>query len=146
MNRPVPDPAALAALHATSFDRGWTASAFADLLGQPGVILITGPDGFILIRVAADEAEILTLAVRPEARGRGQGSRLTREAAAAATAAGARRLFLEVAEDNAAARALYRRAGFEAVGRRPRYYARPGAPPVDALLLSLNLPGPLPIG
>lgn len=146
MSVPVPDPEALAALHATSFDRGWTASALADLLDQPGVAVISGPDGFILIRVVADEAEILTLAVRPEARGRGQGGELTRKAAVAATAAGARRLFLEVAEDNIAARALYRGVGFEAVGRRPRYYARPGASPVDALLLSLNLPGPLPIG
>lgn len=139
-------PEALAALHGTSFDRAWTAAAFADLLSQPGVTAITAPDGFILFRVVADEAEILTLAVRPQARGRGQGAELTRNAAVVAAAAGAQRLFLEVAEDNVAARALYRRVGFEAVGRRPRYYARPGASPVDALLLSLNLPGPLPIG
>jgi len=140
------EPETLAALHAGSFDRGWTATTFADLLEQPGVAAIAEADGFILFRVVADEAEILTLAVRPEMRGRGQGGDLTRKAAAAAAAAGARRLFLEVAEDNAAARALYHRAGFEAVGRRPRYYDRPGAAPVDALLLSLNLPGPLPIG
>ncbi|WP_339932666.1 GNAT family N-acetyltransferase [uncultured Brevundimonas sp.] len=146
MSVAVPDPEALAALHLTSFDHSWTAETFADLLKQPGVAAIGGSDGFILIRVVADEAEILTLAVRPEARGRGQGTQLTRQAAAAVAAAGARRLFLEVAEDNAAARALYRRAGFEAVGRRPRYYTRPGASPVDALLLSLNLPGPLPLG
>lgn len=139
-------PEALAVLHGTSFDRAWTEAAFADLLSQPGVTAITAPDGFILIRVVADEAEILTLAVRPQARGRGQGAQLTRKAAAAAAAAGARRLFLEVAEDNIAARALYDRVGFAAVGRRPRYYDRDGAATVDALLLSLNLPGPLPIG
>lgn len=136
----------MATIHATGFDRGWSAETFADLLTQPGVMSLAVPEGFILIRVVADEAEVLTLAVRPEARGQGRGGRLTREAAAAAGAAGARRLFLEVAEDNGAARALYRRMGFEAIGRRPRYYARDGAPSVDALLLSLNLPGPLPIG
>lgn len=146
MSETTVDPAALAALHATGFERGWSAAALADLLDQPGVMVMTAPDGFILIRVVADEAEILTLAVHPQARGRGQGARLTRQAAAAAAAAGARRLFLEVAEDNTAARALYRRTGFESVGRRPRYYARAGAAPVDALLLSLNLPAPLPIG
>ena len=140
------NPEALATLHAASFSRGWTAEAFADLLAQPGVMVISGPDGFILIRVVADEAEILTLAVRPKARGRGQGGRLTREGVVAAAAAGARRLFLEVAEDNVAARALYRQTGFEVVGRRPRYYVRPGTSPVDALVLSLNLPAPLPIG
>lgn len=146
MSETTVDPVALAALHATGFERGWSAAALADLLDQPGVMVMTAPDGFILIRVVADEAEILTLAVHPQARGRGQGARLTRQAAAAAAAAGARRLFLEVAEDNTAARALYRRTGFESVGRRPRYYARAGAAPVDALLLSLNLPAPLPIG
>ena len=138
------DPGTLAALHATSFDRPWPAAAFADLVARPGVTAIAVPDGFILIRVVADEAEVLTLAVRPGARGRGQGRRLVLEGATVAAAAGAGRLFLEVAEDNAAARALYERAGFSVVGRRPGYYAREGAAAVDALLLSLNLPGPLP--
>lgn len=57
---------------------------------------------------------------------------------------GATRLFLEVAEDNAAARALYDRLGFEPAGRRPRYYSRPNGPAVDALLLVLILPASLP--
>ena len=141
-----PDPAVLAALHATAFDAPWTAEALADLLDQSGVLALTRPDGFILIRIVADEAEVLTLAVKPGARGRGVGRGLTLEAAAVAAAHGVARLFLEVAEDNAPARALYGRVGFAAVGRRPRYYARRAAPPVDALLLSLNLPAPLPIG
>jgi glycine/D-amino acid oxidase-like deaminating enzyme len=63
-----PDPAALAAVHARAFPAPWSRDEFAALLAQPGVLAVVEPDGFILIRVVLDEAEILTLAVRPEAR------------------------------------------------------------------------------
>ncbi|WP_298160239.1 GNAT family N-acetyltransferase [Brevundimonas sp.] len=130
---------ALADLHSEAFDPPWSASAFAELLGQSGVMLEGATDGFILIRTVADEAEILTLAVRPSARRQGLGARLVRTAADRAAAAGAVRMFLEVAEDNDPARALYGAAGFEPAGRRPRYYPRADGPAVDALLLVRNL-------
>lgn len=131
--------ARLAALHAEAFDAPWDAAAFDSLLGQAGVHLAESPDGFILMRTAADEAEILTLAVRPGARRHGVGTELVARGAAGAAARGAKRLFLEVADDNAAARALYARAGFAEAGRRPRYYARADGSRRDALLLALNL-------
>lgn len=134
----------LAEIHAEAFDAPWSVDAFAALLAQPGVRLEAETEGFVLIRVAADEAEILTLAVRPSARRQGMASRLVRKAAASAERDGAERLFLDVAEDNGPARALYARLGFEAAGRRPRYYARAEGPAVDALLLVLNLPQRLP--
>lgn len=130
---------ALAALHAEAFDAPWSPGAFADLIGQPGVVLEAEGDGFILIRTVADEAEILTLAVRPSARRQGLGARLVRAASDRASAKGTTRLFLEVAEDNAPARALYRSLGFQAAGRRPRYYQRPEGPATDALILVLSL-------
>lgn len=139
------DPARLAAVHAAAFDRPWTSDAFAQLLSQPGVFAISRPDGFILLRTTADEAELLTLAVAPGARRNGLGRWLATEGAKRAKAAGARRLFLEVADDNLAARRLYAVLGFQETGRRKRYYARPDAPAVDALLLRLNLTAPLPI-
>ena len=126
----------LAALHATAFDAPWSAVEFAQLLDGPGVFAVAEPDGFILIRVVADEAEILTLAVRPEARGAGLGGRLVGQGAVRAAQAGARRLFLEVAETNAAARALYARAGFALIGRRRGYYE---GGRTDALVLGLDL-------
>lgn len=134
----------LAALHATAFDAPWDAAAFAVLLEQAGVFAAETAQGFILMRVVADEAEILTLAVHPEARGRGQGARLVAEGVAAAGARGADRIFLEVADDNASARAVYARAGFVEAGRRTAYYSRPDGSRADALLLSLNLPVRLP--
>lgn len=136
----------LAELHAESFDAPWTAEAFAGLLMQPGMVLEAEPGGFILARVAGDEAEILTLAVRPTARRGGIASRLVTATAARSAFAGAERLLLEVAEDNVAARSLYAHLGFENLGLRRRYYIRPDGGSVDALLLVLNLAGRLPTG
>ena len=142
------EAARLAAIHAEAFDRpgetSWSAAAFADLLIQAGVFAVEAADGFILMRAVADEAEILTLAVRPAARRGGLGGRLVGEGVLAAAARGATRVFLEVAEDNVAARALYERTGFVEAGRRPGYYAAADGGRRDALLLALNLTGPLP--
>jgi ribosomal-protein-alanine N-acetyltransferase len=136
--------ARLARIHDAAFSAPWDAAALADMLEQAGVFAIEAPDGFILLRTVADEAEILTLAVHPEARRRGLGARLVREGGSAAAARGAARLFLEVADDNTAALALYARAGFTEAGRRPGYYARPDGHRQDALILSLILPVTLP--
>lgn len=144
MSEPGSLPARLAALHAEAFDRPWDAGAFAALLDQSGVFAVEEADGFILMRVAVDEAEILTLAVRPAARRQGLGARLVGQGAVAAAARGADRLFLEVAEDNAAARALYARAGFIEAGRRPGYYQGPDGSRRDALLLARNFSDTLP--
>jgi ribosomal-protein-alanine N-acetyltransferase len=133
------DPALLARLHAQAFAAPWSEAEFADLLKQAGVLAVVESDGFILIRVVLDEAEILTLAVRPDARRAGLGGRLTGQGALAAAADGAVRLFLEVAEDNTAARALYDRAGFRQIGRRKAYYAAPDGGRTDALVLGLDL-------
>lgn len=137
---------ALAAIHAEAFSSPWDAAAFDSLLGQAGVFAVSGPDGFILCRVVLDEAEILTLAVRPAARRAGLGARLTRAAAEVAARAGAVSLFLEVADDNAAARALYARLGFVETGRRRNYYKKSDGSRVDARLLALNLQERLPSG
>ena len=136
--------ARLAEVHAAAFSAPWDATAFEALLEQTGVFAIEEPDGFILLRTVADEAEILTLAVRPAARRRGLGARLVHQGATTAASGGAVRLFLEVADDNAAALALYARAGFAEAGRRPGYYARHGGDRQDALTLALNLPATLP--
>ena len=146
------DAPLLAALHAPCFPEDpWPADALAGLLESPGVFGLLGAagpaeaepaQGFILGRIAADEAEVLTLAVLPEARRAGLGGRLLTAALAWCAACGVRTLFLEVAEDNPAALALYRSAGFQAVGRRPAYYRRANAF-VAAIVLSCGLAGPV---
>ncbi len=131
------DAALLAAIHAAAFPpaEAWSAEAIASLLATPGCFALAEADGFVLARVAADEAEILTLAVRPAARRRGLAARLVARAATAAAALGARVLWLEVAEGNAPALGLYRALGFVEAGRRRGYYA--GG--TDALVLRLSL-------
>lgn len=134
----------LAALHAACFPDPWSASAMAALLATPGcfgVLSITSGhlSGFLLARVAADEAEILSIGVLPDHRRQGIARQLLAEAASRARERGAARLFLEVAADNRAARALYLREGFAQVGRRPHYY-RYGNRTIDALVLARPLP------
>lgn len=124
----------------------WDAALIGRLLALPGTFgLLAGgepPTGFALVRVAADEAEILSIGIVPDVRRRGLGARLLGALAAAAAARGATALFLEVAEDNAAARALYLSNGFAEVGRRPGYYRRAGGPAVAALVLRRGLSPP----
>lgn len=135
---------ALAAIHAEAFETPWDAASLSALLASPGVFVVAEADGFILIRVVADEAEVLTLAVRPSARRGGLGARLVEAAVVRAAALGAERMFLEVAEDNAAARALYARTGFHEAGHRRGYYARADGSREDALVLALNFAATLP--
>jgi ribosomal-protein-alanine N-acetyltransferase len=131
-------PDDLAALHARAFApvRGWTAQEFASLSTSPHVTLLSRSGGFALVRTVAGEAELLTLAVDPDRRRRGIAEALLREWMSNSTAQIGH---LEVAEDNAAALALYRKLGFAASGRRKSYYSRPGAPAVDALLMQVAM-------
>jgi len=117
---------ALAAIHAASFPprEAWGADAIGLQLALPGVFgLIEERGGMLLGRIAADEAEVLTLAVTPGARRQGMGTGLLWEAKARMVSHGASVVFLEVAASNVAALSLYRAEGFVEVGRRPRYYA-----------------------
>ena len=133
-------PARLAGLHARCFPprAAWDGHAMASLLATPGCIVSCDETGLVMIRVAADEAEILTLGVVPEHRRQGRGRTLLDDAARAASAAGARRLFIDVAARNRAAIALYEGYGFVEVGRRPRYYEDGDDARVMAIELALG--------
>ncbi len=133
--------AGLARLHATAFEVPWSAEDLAGALASPFAFALQAgspPVGFILARAVAGEGEILTLAVATSARRQGVGLALVRAAAGVAVGAGAETLWLEVAQDNAAAIALYTAAGFQEVGRRRGYYPRAGGV-VDALTLRCRL-------
>ena len=136
------DPATLAAIHAAAIatPRPWSADEIADLLASPGAFLLTEPGGFLMGRVIADEAELLTVAVKPEARRRGLGARLVAAFLGEARTRGAATAFLEVAADNHAAHALYASAGFTKAGRRPGYYTTLDGKRIDALILTRPLP------
>jgi ribosomal-protein-alanine N-acetyltransferase len=134
----------VAALHAACFTEAWNRESIAAILAMPGAFGLlaedaTAPLGFLLARLAADEAEILSMAVSPSARREGQGSRLLEAGLARMQEGGARHAHLEVAEDNAAAIALYHAFGFRQVGRRKGYYGRSGTEAIGALILSRAL-------
>jgi ribosomal-protein-alanine N-acetyltransferase len=134
-------PAALARLHAAAFTtpRPWSEAEIADLLASPFCFLLTEPGGFLIGRAVAGEAELLTVAVESAARRQGIGARLMAAFLTEARARGAESVFLEVAADNHAARALYAAAGFQPAGIRRGYYRGPVGQPVDALLLRRGL-------
>lgn len=138
------DAAALAALHAASFQRGWSEAEFEQLLFDRAVMTDRaglGRDlvGFIMSRRAADEAEILSVAVARPWRKRGLATRLLTLHLRKLAGARVRRVFLEVDEANAAACRLYRRAGFREVGRRPGYYGGGARARTAALVLRRDL-------
>ncbi len=137
--------AVLAQLHAACFpDEPWGAASLAGLLATPGSFARVAradatpaatPFGFVFCRAAADECEILAIGVLATVRSQGIGRRLIVAAEQAAAGFGVAAMFLEVAEDNYAARALYHRCGYRVVGNRPGYYKRQRSVLVDALVL-----------
>ena len=134
-------PHALAALHAKAFSatRAWSAQEFTDLLGHPGTFWRGDEYSFVLIRVVTDEAEVLTIATDPAQRRKGLARAALQAGENAARAAGAATMFLEVAEDNAAAQALYYAENYRQVGRRPGYYLSKNAAPIAALVLRKDI-------
>jgi len=121
------DATAIAALHAASFRRGWGEDEVYRLLVDKAVvthcaIIRHRLVGFIMSRLAADEAEILSVAIAPARRGRGLSRPLLDFHLRTLAGRAVRSVFLEVDEHNAPARRLYARAGFREVGRRKGYY------------------------
>jgi ribosomal-protein-alanine N-acetyltransferase len=140
------DAVAIAAVHRRLFDPAWDVAGLRRLLELPAVRTFIADAGtrltiagFILGQLAADEAEILSIGIEPAWQRRGIAGLLTARLAVSVARVGAKRLFLEVAADNAPALALYRRHGFRSVGRRSGYYERPGGTVADALVLAKTL-------
>lgn len=148
----------LASLVDVSFDprfgEGWSAEQVASALAMPGVRAafayaddetgnntdpITGPIGFALVRLVADEAELLLIAVRPDQRGKGTGRQLLDYVIEKCFTSGARNMFLEVRAENIPAINLYNSRKFEVVGKRPGYYRSDKGELHDALTMHLSL-------
>lgn len=138
----------MAKIHATGFAHGWDRIDMERMLldGHVSDVQVSQAligevvTGFAISRVVAGEAELLTIALDPETRGRGLAKPLLAGHAQSVRRAGGEALFLEVAEDNVPALALYRGMGFREIGRRKAYY-----PPIeggkrrDALTMQADL-------
>jgi len=138
------DAAAISALHGASFRRGWNEQEVETLLTDRHVLAhraMTGSKmaGFIMSRLVEDEAEILSVAVAANRRGRGLARNLLNLHLRRLAGLGARAVFLEVDEHNAPAIRLYDRAGFHEISRRPNYYADIGGEAAAALILRRDL-------
>lgn len=144
----IADAVILSRLHTACFEDAWSVHSMSEVLRSSGAFAYLGliddtsgetsdplPVGFAVARVAADEAELLSLGVADEFRRRGVASILLAEVMRRAAALGARQLFLEVAEDNHAARTLYAAEGFASVGRRLGYYIRGDGTTMAAITL-----------
>src|SRR3984893_8111129 len=138
------DAPALAQLHGASFHRGWGEGEFETMLTERNTLvhrLRLGRKiiGFAVSRMAADEAEILSIAVATSQRGRGLSRNLLLTHLGHLAGHGVRTVFLEGEENNRPARKLYERAGFTVAGRRERYYRQASGEQLNALLMRRDL-------
>ena len=137
----------LASIHARAFPKPWSAVEIGKLMENQAVFALVhgngaAAQGFVMAWAAAGDAELLTVAVVPEARRKGFGAALVTAAGVTALVRGAASMHLEVAEDNESARALYRKLGYAEAGRRHAYYAGEGGS-VDAIVMRRALPRPI---
>ncbi len=139
------DYAALSALHQACFgprgERVWAADEWADMLSNPTshcLVIDEGADilAALLLQTAGDEADVVTIMTNPAKQQAGHARTLLEDGIRRLSQLGIRRLLLEVAEDNHAARSLYTSTGFMTVGSRPGYYKRADGDAVDALILA----------
>ncbi|MDT3685026.1 MAG: ribosomal protein S18-alanine N-acetyltransferase [Pseudorhodoplanes sp.] len=140
----IADAQAIAALHAASFHRGWSEDEIERLLLDRSILTHRAMvrrrlAGFIMSRIVAGEAEILSVAVDSAQQGRGLAQSLLRLHLGRLAGLGVRTVFLEVDEHNEPAIKLYRRTGFYEVGRRTGYYPDGPSGPSNALTLRRDL-------
>jgi len=139
------DAREMARIHALGFYRGWPASEFESFLNDDTTTVYVACDarrriaGFALIRVVADESELLTIAVDPKWRGKGVGRALLRAGLDDLMHSPARRMFLEVSEENAPAIKLYQREGFTSISTRKGYYPKADGSQATALVMARDL-------
>lgn len=139
------DAQRLAQLHEHGFFRGWPVADFLGFLSDKNTPVYVACDakrriaGFALIRIVADESELLTIAVDQKWRGKGVGRALLTAVFADLMMSPARKMFLEVDEQNPSAIALYKRLGFKTVSSRKGYYARPDGSAATALVMARDL-------
>ncbi len=135
------DLAAIAEIEAATFSRPWSRDAFAALLdrAEVAVLVATGGGevvGYVVVVIGADEAELANLAVSARRRGKGVGDALLARASEVLRTRGVGWAYLAVRESNHRAMGLYRRHGFNEIGRHASYYRDPSE---DALIFARDL-------
>ncbi len=139
------DAARLSELHGACFEIAWGIADIARLLAMPGAFCVMAQQkgealGFLLLRIAGDEAEIISIGTRPDSRRRGIGAQLIDAAVELLGQQKTARLLIEVADSNDAALGLYRKFGFAWVGRRRDYYQHADGRREDAAIMRKEIP------
>ena len=137
------DAASLANLQAQKLPPAWPVSDFENLCTHPNRIALKAEDdggllGYAVVQYAADEAEILSIAVAKEAQRRGIGSAILGACIAECERKSIAHIYLDVAEGNRAALKLYGKFGFGVLARRPNYYQAGRSVPETALIMRLE--------
>ena len=133
-------PDGLARTHAAAFGgHGWPEADFAAYLNDPNILIFGTDQSFCILRLAGPEAEVLTLATDPDCQGQGRATENLRDALRSLATQNVEEVFLDVAEDNAPALALYARCGFHEFARRAAYY-KTGATAICMKAELLRLP------
>jgi ribosomal-protein-alanine N-acetyltransferase len=135
----IDDASDLAAIRAACFDTAWPVESFATMLANPNYSCLLIPNvAYALVQKISPEAELISIAVVPDARRRGIAEKLLRQIWQSLQSDGIDTLHLEVNEQLTEARALYQKTGFESVGRRAQYYQKPDKIAEDAILMRLQ--------
>jgi ribosomal-protein-alanine N-acetyltransferase len=135
----------LTAIHEECFANYWNTSDFNDFFTVPGTSALLceteggQPAAMAVLRVQHEQADIITIAVRPPFRRQGLARALMLQSIENARALGATTLFLDVESDNAAALSLYHALGFTQVSRRKLYYRQKNGTYTDALVMTVKL-------
>ena len=140
----IQDSPILTALHAEGFANYWDTNAFNNFFAASGTVALIveedgQPVGMLVYRSVHEQADIITVAVRPSHRGRGIAKLLMRRAMDEAKALGATQMFLDVEDGNAAASQLYAGLGFTQINRRKLYYRQKDGSYTDALVMTCKL-------
>ncbi len=144
------DAQSLAALYAEALPPGWPAHELAASCADANRAVLKAANGallhgFVILQFAADEAEILAIAVAKNRRRRGLAASLLRGGIRACQSQFTSCIYLEVAESNTPARKLYEKFGFLVTGRRENYYRVPSSAPETALIMRRDAKHPAPV-
>lgn len=133
------DTKKIAQMEKEYFSDAWSEKIIADEVAKERVIVIKDKENIVdycIFMIAADEGEILRIAVDNKQRKKGYGKKLLSFAIDEIKRQGVISVFLEVRAANSAARALYSSVGFEEIGKRKNYYNNPKE---DAIIYKMEI-------
>ena len=134
-------PAEMAELHRAepTGQRAWSEAEFSAMMSASNALSVTCDAGFAVGQVILDEAELFLIMTKPEHRKQGVGHRILATFEQQAFQNAVRRIILEVADTNAAARALYSVNGYQQIAVRKNYYTFPNGSHADAIVMEKHL-------